>query len=51
MREHEIPMFETDGRFDRMAVAVMGQSFIDRGLSAEKTPADKLCTKFLPVKP
>ena len=50
--DYEISMFEDDGHFDPKAIAVMQQSFVDMGLSAEKIPDNQLfTTQFLPVKP
>jgi hypothetical protein len=50
--DYEISMFEDDGHFDPKAVAVMQQSFIDMGMSAERIPDNQLyTTQFLPVKP
>jgi ABC-type nitrate/sulfonate/bicarbonate transport system substrate-binding protein len=50
--DYEISMFEDDGHFDPKAVAVMQQSFLDMGMSAEKIPENQLyTTQFLPVKP
>ena len=50
--DKEISMFETDGRFDPEAMAVLKQSFVDMGMLTEKPADDQLLTtKFLPVKP
>jgi ABC-type nitrate/sulfonate/bicarbonate transport system substrate-binding protein len=44
-----MPTFSTDGRFDPKALAVLGQSLVDLGLTPEKPQMSKLYTEaFLP---
>ncbi len=50
--DYEISMFEDDGHFDKQAVAVLKQSFVDMGSLTDKPADDQLfTTRFLPVKP
>ncbi|HEY3920232.1 MAG TPA: ABC transporter substrate-binding protein [Stellaceae bacterium] len=46
-----MPTFSTDGRFDPKALAVLGQSLVDLGLTGEKPEMSKLYTAaFLPLR-
>lgn len=47
-----MPTFSTDGRFDPKALAVLGQSLVDLGLTPDKPEMSKLYTEaFLPSAP
>jgi ABC-type nitrate/sulfonate/bicarbonate transport system substrate-binding protein len=50
--DSEINMFVGDGRFDRQAVAVLKQSYVDMGTLKQKPPDSAMfTTQFLPIKP
>jgi NitT/TauT family transport system substrate-binding protein len=50
--DYEISMFETDGRFDPQAVAVLKRSFVEMGtLDKEPSNAQLFTTCFVPVTP
>ena len=50
--DYELPMLQTDGRFDPQAVETLKQSFVDLGTLDHKPSNDELfTTRFVPVTP